>query len=218
MLFKQRISGSCDRQNFIQCDRCILNLLRQVLMQTDKNDSALSQWQGILTQFKQVFEGLGAIVVTSEGFDNWQVQFMTQRGKQLLNQYFSYDASHSLPESLQHWLHNQISLLISKEKVSALCFPLHIDQGGKQLLVSLIGELRGEQYLILLEEQELPSFSISALELIGLTKREAEDFFGWPRIKVMPQSLKFSIAVKERCENIWSIFTGNWVSKPELLL
>ncbi|MGK7896196.1 MAG: response regulator transcription factor, partial [Xenococcus sp. (in: cyanobacteria)] len=33
------------------------------------------------------------------------------------------------------------------------------------------------QYLILLEEQELRSFSVASLELLGLTKREAEVLF-----------------------------------------
>jgi DNA-binding CsgD family transcriptional regulator len=82
-----------------------------------------------------------------------------------------------LPESLQHWFQHQIALLISQEKVPASCFPLHIEQGGKQLLVKLMGELSGEQYLLLLAEQPLQSFSISALELIGLTQREAEVLF-----------------------------------------
>ncbi|MDJ0601773.1 MAG: helix-turn-helix transcriptional regulator [Crocosphaera sp.] len=142
-------------------------------MQTDKNNSAFSQWQQILTQFKQVFEHLGVIIVTPQG----QVQFMTQRGEKLLLQYFSPYDPHSCPKSLQHWLHNQISLLTSKQKVCYSCFPLHIEQAGKQLLVGLICELIGQKYLLLLEEQELPSFSISSLELLGLTQREAEVLF-----------------------------------------
>lgn len=52
-----------------------------------------------------------------------------------------------------------------------------MDQAGRQLLIRLIPNAIGEQYLILLEEQELPSFSIAALELLGLTKREAEVLF-----------------------------------------
>ncbi len=173
MVFKQRISESYDYRNWPQCDYCILNLLHQVLMQTDKDNSAFSQWQQILTQFKQVFEHLGVIIVTPQG----QVQFMTQRGEQLLLQYFSPYDPHSFPESLQHWLHNQISLLTSVEKVGSPCFPLHIEKAGKQLLVGLICELIEKQYLLLLEEIELPSFSISSLELLGLTQREAEVLF-----------------------------------------
>ncbi|MGK7898825.1 MAG: helix-turn-helix transcriptional regulator, partial [Xenococcus sp. (in: cyanobacteria)] len=58
------------------------------------------------------------------------------------------------------------------------CFPLHIEQVGKRLSVHLISDLISrEQYLLLWEEQKLPSFSIASLELLGLTKREAEVLF-----------------------------------------
>ena len=173
MVLKQRISLSCDRRNFTECDRCILNLARQQLMQTEENTLTFNKEQQILTQLKQVFARLGAIVVTPEG----QVQFMTQRGEQLLRQYFSHYAPNSLPESLQNWFKHQISLLKSNDEVPSPCLPLHIEQAGKQLLVRLICDPIGKQYLVLLEEQELQSFSISSLELLGLTKREAEVLF-----------------------------------------
>ena len=172
-MLKQRIALSCDRLIFTKCDRCILNLMRQHLMHTDENTSTFNKEQQILTQLKQVFELLGAIIVTQEG----QVQFMTQRGEQLLSQYFSPYAPDSLPEPLQNWFKHQISLLTSQGKVPSPCLPLHIEQAGKQLLVRLIGDLIEEQYLLLLEEGELQFFSISSLELLGLTKREAEVLF-----------------------------------------
>ncbi|MDJ0676186.1 MAG: helix-turn-helix transcriptional regulator [Calothrix sp. MO_167.B42] len=174
MVLKPRISLGCDRQKFTNCDRCILNLVRQHLIQGDKNASTFNQEQQILTQIKQVFDRLGAIIVTTEG----QVQFMTQRGEQLLNQYFSQYALQSLPESLQYWFKHQILLLKSESEVLSPCLPLHIEQARKQLLVRLIcSDLIENQYLVLLEERELQSFSISSLELIGLTKREAEVLF-----------------------------------------
>lgn len=163
----------CDRQIFTKCDRCILNLVREHLMQADENSPKFNQEQQILTRLKQVFDRLGAIFVTPEG----QVQFMTQQGEQLLSQYFSQKNPDSLPETLQNWFKHQISLLTSEGKVSSSCLPLHIEQAGKQLLVCLICDLIGEQYLLLLEEEELPSFSIASLELLGLTKREAEVLF-----------------------------------------
>jgi DNA-binding CsgD family transcriptional regulator len=142
-------------------------------MQTDENIHKFNQEQQILTRLKQVFDRLGAIVVTPEG----EAQFLTQRGEQLLSQYFCPYAPHSLPESLQHWFKHQISLLTSEDKVPSPCLPLHIEQAGKQLLVRLICDRIGEQYLALLEEQKLPSFSIASLELLGLTQREAEVLF-----------------------------------------
>ena len=135
--------------------------------------SSRNKEQQILIQLKQVFDRLSVIVVTSEA----QVQFMTQRGEKLLNQYFFPYAPDSLPEPLQNWFKHQIFLLTSNGKVSSPCLSLHIEQGGKQLLVRLICDLVGEQYLMLLEEQEMQSFSISSLELLGLTKREAEVLF-----------------------------------------
>ncbi|WP_246844134.1 helix-turn-helix transcriptional regulator [Hydrocoleum sp. CS-953] len=172
-MLQQRILVSRDRQIVTNYDRCVLNLVGQHLMYTDENTSKFNQEQQILTQFKQVFEQLGAIIVTAEG----QLLLITQRGEQLLNQYFSPYTPHSLPEPLQNWFKHQISLLISNGKVSSLCLPLHIEQLGKQLLVRLISNVIGELYILILEEQELQSFSVSSLELIGLTRREAEVLF-----------------------------------------
>ena len=163
----------CDRPHFSKCNRCILNLVRQHLKQIDETTPTFNQEQQILTRLKQVFDRLGVIVVTLEG----EVNFMTQRGEQLLSQYFKQKTPNSLPESLQYWFKHQISLLTSNGKVPSSCLPLHIEQAGKQLLLRLTWDLIGEQYLLLLEEQELQSFSISSLELLGLTKREAEVLF-----------------------------------------
>ena len=173
MILKQRIPFICDRQNPPKCDRCILNLVRQQLMQTGGSTSKFNQEQQLLTLLKQVFDQLGAIIVTSQG----QVQFITQRGEQLLSQYFDHKTSDSLPESLQHWFKHEILSLTPNSQVPSSCFPLQIEKKGKQLLIRLIANLIGEQYLMLLEEQELRSFSIPSLELLGLTKREAEVLF-----------------------------------------
>ncbi len=170
MILKQGTPLSCDRRNFTNCEQCILNLVGQDLMQTDENTIEFKKEQQKLTQLKQVFDSMGLLVVTPEG----QLQLMTQRGEQLLKQYFPPCTPHSLPEPLQHWLNHQISLFTSKDKVPCPCLQLRIEQAGKQLLVSLINCLFEEQYLLLLEEQKLQSFSIASLELLGLTPREAE--------------------------------------------
>ncbi len=173
MILKSRISLIRDRRDSYKCDRCILNLVRQQLMQTDENIPKLNQEQQILTRLKQVFDCLGVIIVTSQG----QVLFITQRGEQLLNQYFDQKNSDSLPELLQNWFKHEILSLTSNGKIPSSCLPLQIEKKGKQLLIRLIASLSGEQYLILLEEQELRSFSIASLKLLGLTKREAEVLF-----------------------------------------
>mgnify|MGYP001826543978 CR=1 FL=1 len=164
----------CDRQNCTECENCILNLVRQQLRQINENTPTFNQEQQILTRLKQVFDRLGLIIVTWEG----QVKLITQRGEQLLNQYFKPYAAQSLPEPLQHWLKHQISLLTSESQASYPCLPLHIEQAGKRLSIHFIANLISrEQYLLLWEEQKLQSFSIASLELLGLTKREAEVLF-----------------------------------------
>ena len=174
MLLTPRISLIRDRRNNSKCDRCILNLVRQHLMQREENTfNNIQKEQQLLRQLKQIFDHLGVIVVTTEG----QVQFLTPRGEQLLSKYFDQKNPDSLPESLEYWFQHEIASLTPDNDVPVSCFPLQIEKKGKQLLIRLIANLIGEQYLLLLEEQERRSFSISSLELLGLTKREAEVLF-----------------------------------------
>lgn len=173
MAFKQKVSFDCDRSNFSKCDRCILNVLRLYLARADKHNSTSSQSQQILTQFKQILARAGAIGLTPDG----QIQFATQRAEQLLNQYFLTCSPHALPELLQHWFTHQISQLSGDNNLPSPCRSLHIEQAEQQLVIRLLPERVGEQYFLLLEEQEAQSFSIASLELLGLTQREAEVLF-----------------------------------------
>jgi len=122
---------------------------------------------------KQILDRVGAIVVEMTG----EVQFMTQQAEELLSQYFLPRIPYSLPESLKHWFKDQIARLTFNGADPSPCLPLHIQQAGRQLIVRLIPDPINEQYLLLLEEKELQAFSISALESLGLTKREAEVLF-----------------------------------------
>jgi DNA-binding CsgD family transcriptional regulator len=173
MVLEQAISLSCDRPNFTECDRCALNLWRLRLLQTHENNHAFSQSQKIPTQFKQAFKQASAIILAIDG----QVLFMTQRAEQLLSRYFLPCTLHSLPDSLHHWFKHQIAQRTFNENVPSSCLPLHVEQSRQQLIIHLIPDPLREQYLLLLEEQELQSFSVTALELLGLTKREAEVLF-----------------------------------------
>ena len=122
---------------------------------------------------QQILDRVGAIVVEITG----EVQFMTQRAEELLSQYFLPRIPYSLPESLKHWFKDQIARLTFNGADPSPCLPLHIQQAGRQLIVRLIPDPINQQYLLLLEEKELQSFSIPALESLGLTKREAEVLF-----------------------------------------
>lgn len=154
-------------------DGCVLNPRSLHQIQAEANNPGFSQVKQILRQFQQMFDRLGAIVLAVDG----QVQFIAQRAEQLLSQYFLSHAPDSLPELLQHWFKQQISRLTFNDDIPFSCLPLHIQQAGRQLSIRLIPDPIGEQYLLLLEEQELQGFSISSLELLGLTKREAEVLF-----------------------------------------
>lgn len=154
-------------------DKYSLKQASQQLTQTDRDLSIFAEERQILTKLKQVFNMLGAVLVTSEG----RVQFMTQRGKQLLHQYFAPHDPNSLPKLLQHWFKHQVLSRTLEDKIPLSCFSWQVEQAEKQLLVRLVSDLSKDRYLLLLEEQELQIFSISSLELLGLTRREAEILF-----------------------------------------
>jgi DNA-binding CsgD family transcriptional regulator len=169
---------SCDCQNFTQCDRCVLNLLRPHLMQTEvmqteADTPRCSQIQQLLTQFKHALDQGGVMSLAIDG----QVQFMTPQAEKLLSQYGLFQSSHALSDSLHQWFQHQIAQLRSNDDVSHPGLPLCIEQSGRQLIVRFIPDPANAHYLLLLEEREPPFFSIEALELLGLTNREAEVLF-----------------------------------------
>jgi DNA-binding CsgD family transcriptional regulator len=173
MPFQQKISLSCDRRIAPDCDRCVLNLLRPHLMQTEEDNPPYSQIQLLLRHFKQAVDQGGVISLAIDG----QVQFISPRAEHLLNQYFGYQDSYALPDILQQWFKEQTSQLTRNSNCLSTCLPFYIEQAEQQLLIRLISDPVGEQHLLLLEEQELPSFSIPTLESLGMTRREAEVLF-----------------------------------------
>ncbi|MBI4783756.1 MAG: helix-turn-helix transcriptional regulator [Oscillatoriophycideae cyanobacterium NC_groundwater_1537_Pr4_S-0.65um_50_18] len=171
MILGQKTLSICDRPNVTNCDRCVLSLLRPHLAQTEEHQLEGSQLQQLLNQFKQVLDQGGVIRLAIDG----QVQFMTPRAEQLLSQYFEPCASPSLPKILQHWFTHQILQLTSDDPSPYLS--LQREQAGRQLIIRLIPDPVRGYYLLLLEEQQSVSFSIAALESLGLTQREAEVLF-----------------------------------------
>lgn len=163
----------CDCPHLTQCDRCILNLLPPSRLLQVKNTLTLNQIQPLLKQLEQALNRLGVINLAANG----QVQFMSPRAEHLLSQYFSFQHAHILPAPLQHWFEHQISQLIHCSDVSCSYVSFQPGPAGQQLNVHLVFDSIGENYLLLLEEQESSSFSIVALESLGLTQREAEVLF-----------------------------------------
>jgi hypothetical protein len=73
MELNQRIALSCDRPNFTECDRCVVNFLRPHLMQAEENSPESIEIQQILPLFKQSLDQGGVISLAIGG----QVQFIT---------------------------------------------------------------------------------------------------------------------------------------------
>jgi DNA-binding CsgD family transcriptional regulator len=171
--------SGCDLPNLTQCDRCVLNLLRSHLMQANGDDLECSQFQQLLTQFREALDQGGVISLAIDG----QVQFMTQQAERLLSNYFSPCNTHSLPSPLQQWFKYQLSHFTFNGDPPCLCSVLHLERDGEQLIIRFIPDSIRGHYLLLLEEQKTSFLSIAALELLGLTRREAEVLFWISRDK-----------------------------------
>lgn len=172
------VSLGCDRPT--DCDRCVLNLLYLHLMQLEGDDPTTCSPRRVqLRPFKQALNQGRVIRLAIDG----RVKCITPQAAQLLNQYFDSQDSSGLPEALQQWCSDQISQLNPSSRGLPLRLPFSVQHRGQQLLIHLIPDPIGEQYFLLLEEQEPPCFSIAALESLGLTQREAEVLFWVARDK-----------------------------------
>lgn len=163
----------------VSCDRCVAALLSSPQREPENNKDKYNQIKSIRPRLPQFCQQIGLIVMDIAG----SVQMLTERSEQLLYQYSLSHTPNTLPEPLQKWFKHPIARLLAKDDQAFSCSPLRLEQEGRQLIIFLIPTLIGEQFLLLLEEQELPSFSIAALELLGLTKREAEVLFWIARDK-----------------------------------
>jgi DNA-binding CsgD family transcriptional regulator len=155
--------------SFTERDRLILNLLRPHLYQAYCNAQHYQQLQQELTQLQQSLKHLGLVILNAEG----QVQSIALQAIKWLETYFSKPiCSSRLPDHLWSWVKHQIAELIKTPDLPKCCFPLHIQQAGKELIIRLVIEQPGERYLLLLEEQT--SSPMNSLALIGLSQRETE--------------------------------------------
>ncbi|BDA72998.1 hypothetical protein CAL7716_071640 [Calothrix sp. PCC 7716] len=159
-------------RNFSERDRLVLNLLRPHLFQAYRNATTVTQMQQELTQLNQTVEQFGTITLTGD----LKVNLMTKRAWELLTQYFQLSSCTQthLPDNLLRWVKHGISQLNQSNKISFPCLPLQLEQEGKRLVVRLVVQQQREQYLLLLEEHLLHPLTPEILQLLGLTKREAE--------------------------------------------
>lgn len=194
------------QRNFSERDRLILNLLRSHFAQAYLNAKALAQVQYDLAQLRHTLELSGMIILTDDG----RVLLMTQQAEHWLRQYFPQSPTplaHTLPENLHQWVKHQLAVLAHDGEVLAPRLPLQLESEGKRLTVRLVVEQPGEQCLLLLEEQQLLSLSAVTLELLGLSRREAEVLFWMAQGKTnkeIAQILDMSSATaKKHLENVY---------------
>ncbi len=163
-----------DRRNFTEHDRLMLGLIQPHLKQAYENVVAFNHLQYQLTQKDQATEQAGIIVLSVDGDFKW----MTQRAGTLLHQYFPPSEAHiSLPDLLQRWVKQQCSDQSQTGLSTAPPSPLRIERNSSRLTVRLSYGARTERIYLLLEETQLERYSPNSLEILGLTKREAEVLF-----------------------------------------
>ena len=163
-----------DRRNFTEHDRFLLSLIQPYLKQAYENVSSFNHVQHQLTQQRQATEQTGMIALSIDG----TLQWMTQKAGTLLHQYFPPSKAHiSIPDLLQCWIKQQ---QLAQAQVNIIPTPpssLHIEQNGNRLTIRLNLDVNAMQIYLLLEETQPERFSPASLEMLGLTKREAEVLF-----------------------------------------
>ncbi|MBW4643231.1 MAG: hypothetical protein KME23_09585 [Goleter apudmare HA4340-LM2] len=157
-------------EKFTERDRLVLNLLQPHLIQAYQTVLHFQQLQQEVTKLEQSLDQTGAIFLDGLG----RLRLMTSHARMWLESYFpSYRGFNQLPEQLDSWVKHQLNRLKVAEDVYSPCLPLHLQQKNRQLTIRLVVEQPGEQYLLLLAEEQMLSW-LAALELLGLSQREAE--------------------------------------------
>ncbi|RCJ17653.1 hypothetical protein A6S26_30615 [Nostoc sp. ATCC 43529] len=201
------LSINRDRRNFNERDRLILNLIRPHLQQAYQNIAAFTQVQEQLSQLNQATEQVGLIALFLDG----KVEWISQKAGELLHKYYPLSKlPNSLPDILQRWINHQISLLKQSTEIPSPVHQLHLEHNGTQLKVKLNYHAALERVYLLLEEIQPNEFSVKYLEMLGLTKREAEVLFWVARdrsTQEISQQLGMSDrTVKKHLENVYKKF------------
>ncbi|MBC1221566.1 helix-turn-helix transcriptional regulator [Nostoc sp. UCD121] len=196
-----------DRRNFTERDRLILNLIRPQLEQAYQNIAAFTQVQEQLSQLNQATEQVGLIALFLDG----KVEWISQKAGELLHKYCPLSKlPNLLPEILQRWINHQISLLKQSTEIPSPMSPLYLEYNGTQLTVRLNYHAALERVYLLLEEIQPHVFSVKYLEMLGLTKREAEVLFWVARDRstheISKQLGMSDRTVKKHLENIYKKF------------
>jgi DNA-binding CsgD family transcriptional regulator len=204
------------KQNFSERDRQVLNILRPHFFQAYQNAQAITQIRQQQARLNQTIEQLNLVILNYDG----KVQHITQYAWTLLSQYFQvsyrhFQVSHHcdspLPEVLQRWIKYQIVLFTQSDGFSSPNQPLQIESEGKRLTIRFIVNQQQGEYLLLLEEDPPRTFSTDSLELLGLTRREAEVLFWVAKDKSNGEIAKIlgcsDKTIKKHLEHIYAKFS-----------
>jgi DNA-binding CsgD family transcriptional regulator len=198
---------SRDRRNFTERDRLIINLIRPHLRQAYGTLVAFHQVHHHLTQQQSATDQTALIALSTNG----SVQWMTRQAGEILHRYFPPSKAHiALPDLLQQWVNRQLSMFAQLEEVCKLARPLRLQLEGRRLTIRFSYCPKAEQLYLLLEETESEQFSVEALQLLGLTKRESEVLFWVAKDKNMVEVAKLlgmsDRTAKKHLEHIYEKF------------
>lgn len=190
MAFYMPTSSDSDNQALSGCDHCVLNLFGTCLRKIGDGKFKFAQIQPMLLQLRQALEQGGFVCLTADG----AVNFMTHYANNLLRKYFPDTLSNELPGLLEKKFSLQLQEAPSHGSELSFLLLSRVEKGDNELLVHWVKGPNRSQYLLILEEKSVIAFSVSALELLGLTRREAEVLF-W----VTKDKSNISIARKLGC-------------------
>lgn len=173
MTLNRQTSLERDSRLLSGCDRCIFHLFGPCLEHINGSEFRLAQIQPIFIQLKHALEQGRVVCLAPDA----EVQFMTRKAEKLIQKYFSDSMPNTLPELLEKKVKQQLQQA-QWEKPDLCPGPfLRIEYQGHELLVHLLQDPNQQYHFLLLEEKISNSFSVDTLELLGLTRREAEVLF-----------------------------------------
>jgi DNA-binding CsgD family transcriptional regulator len=184
-------------------DRLLIYLIHLQIVQAYSISLAFTNVYQQLIQLNRTLDRTHAIVLTLDGL----VKLVTDSATELLHKYFEEETEDELPEVLQNWLRYQVVLIITAVGNLPTIFPLQIERDDWRLTIRLIPDLSAGELILLLEERPKRSLSVGSLQLIGLTRREAEILFLLAQDKTnskIAEILSCSLAtVKKHLEHIY---------------
>lgn len=183
-------------------DRSLLNLFQPHLIQAYHRVMHCQRQQRQIELLQDRLDRTGTIFLDATG----KAQSIPTQAQEWLRHYFpGVQSPRRLPETLQGWVNHQLAQLQRLDPYPAL-LPLRIQQDDRQLIIRLTIDQPGESYLLLLGEEALLS-PLKSLELMGVSRREAEVLLGIVQGQDNPaiaQTLSISEGtVRKHVENIY---------------